>query len=72
MTYNTDNPVYLAKIGSDSTTGCGPASGFGTNLVGGNIFYTDGSQVNGIQLFYSDDAPSVVTLGSATGTSLAT
>ena len=69
MTYNTDNPVYLAKIGSDSTTGCGPASGFGTNLVGGNIFYTDGSQVNGIQFFYSDDAPSVVTLGSATGTS---
>ena len=69
MTDNTDSSVYLAKIGSDSTTGCGPASGFGTNLVGGNIFYTDGSQVNGIQLFYSDDAPAVVTLGSATGTS---
>ena len=69
MTDNTDSPVYLAKIGSDSTTGCGPASGFGTNLVGGNIFYTDGSQVNGIQFFYSDGSPSVVTFGSATGSS---
>ena len=69
MRDNNDALVYLDQIGPNSSTGCGVASGFGTNLVGGNIFYTDGSRVNGIQFFYSDDSPSVVTFGSATGSS---
>ena len=72
MTDNNGDSVYLAQIGATSTASCGIASGFGTTLVGGNIWYNEGSQVNGIQLFYAGDSPSTVTLGTATGSSQAT